>query len=277
MRKPTNLRNIVVSLGLLASLVLTLVLTGCSSGGGSAAAMMEDMSWDTTQMTYLNVEALRNDPALDDLYDNWREDEGQMLNAHGIDRNSVTSIGYGSEVTIVAGSFDLAEVRHELDTRDYDDDEYRGIEVWRKPYGNELTALKGGLIIIGPEDPVKECIRVMEGTEDSFADRQDARDVMNKLPGGLFVHVSLSNWFTGLLLSGFESLGISAQKADEYTLRFTFVLKFDDRAYAEDAMNKVEDFVDNSYRNVEARQDGEYLIVTGEIDVEDASDALGGW
>jgi len=236
---------------------------------------MEKMSWDTTQLTYINVQSLRSDPALDDLYEEWRDDAGQMLSAHGIDRNSVDSIGYGSEVTIIMGNFDLASVRDELDTRDYNDDEYRGVEIWRKPYGNEVTALKDGLIVIGPEDPIKECIRVLEGAEDSFADKQDAADVMNRLPGGLFVHVSMSNWFTGLLLSGFESLGISAQKADEYTMRFTFVLKFDDPAYAEDAMNKVEDFIDNSYRNVEARQDGQFIIATGEIDVEDAAEGLG--
>ena len=190
---------------------------------------------------------------------------------------SVSSMAFGSEVTIIAGSFDLATVRQELDERNYDDDEYRGVEVWQKPYGNELVALKGSLVIVGPEDPVKECIRAMEGSEDSFADRQHAMDVMDKLPGGVFVHVSMSNWLSGLLLGGLEALGTSAQKADEYTLRVTFVFKFDDQAYAENAKNKVEDFVDNPCRHVEVKQDGQFIIATGEIDVEDAGDLFGGW
>ncbi len=274
MRRSSKLCSIILSLGILASLALMVVSVGCSSSGGSASAMMEKMTWDTTQLTYINVEGLRNDSALEDLYDQWREDAGQMLSTHGIDRNSVQSMGYGSEVTIIMGSFDLAAVRHELDTREYNDDDYRGVEVWKKPYGNELTALMDGVIIIGPEDSVEDCIRVIQGGEDSFADKQNARDVMNKLPNGLFANLSMSNWFTGLLLGGFESLGISAQKADQYTLRFTFVLKFNDRGYAEDAMNKVEDFVEGSYRNVQARQDGEYVIVTGEIDVDDAGSML---
>ena len=276
MKKSRRTIGVILSMGMLVSLAI-IMIAGCSSAGGSASAMMEKMPWDTSQLTYVNVASLRDNAALDDLYDEWRDGTGQMLSAHGIDRNSVSSMAYGSEITIIAGSFDLAAVREELDDRDYDDDEYRGVEVWEKPYGNELVALKGSLVIMGPEDPVKECIRVMEGSEDSFADKQHAADVMNKLPGGLLVHVSMSNWLSGMLLGGFEALGMSAQKADEYTLRVTFVLKFDDQAYAEDAKNKVEDLVDTSYRNVEVRQDGQFIIATGEIDVEDASDAFGEW
>lgn len=279
MRKPgTRITSIILSAGMLLSLALVMV-AGCSSGGGSASSMMHKMSWDTSRLAYTNVEALRKDPALEDLYDEWRENAGQVLSAHGIDRNSVNAMASGSEITIIMGSLDLMAVREELDDRDYDDDEYRGVEVWKKPYGDELVALKDDSIIIGPADSVKECLRVIEGAEDSFADKQHAADVMNRLPGGLFVHVSMSNWFTGLLLGGFEALGISAKKVDEYTLRFTFVLKFSDPAYAENAMNKVEDFIDNnsSYRNVEAKQDGQFVIATGEIDIEDAAGVLGSW
>lgn len=272
-----KLSMIVLSIGVISSLALAVVVAGCSSGAGSAAAMMEKMSWDTNQLTYVNVEALRNDPALKDLYDEWRDSSGQILNTHGIDRNAVKSIGYSSEVTIVMGDFDLAAVRHELDDREYDDDDYRGVEVWKKPYGNEFTALMKGLIIIGPEDSVKESIRVIEGAEDSFADKQDARDVVNRLPKAFFVNVSMSNWLTGLLLSGFESLGIAAEKADQYTLRFTLVLKFDDPRYAETALNKVEDFVEMNYRNVKVRQDGEYVTVTGDMDIDDADSVFERW
>lgn len=277
MRKSPKFFRVISAVVLLSFLALAILTAGCSSSAGSPLAMMEKLPWDTSQMTYVNVKALRSDPALEDLYGLWRQSMAQIVNTHGIDRNMVHAMALGSNVTLITGKFDLSGVRQELDKRDYDEGQYRGVEVWRKPYGNELTALMDRLIIIGPEDTVKVCIRIINDGDDSFSDRQHARDVLSKLPNGLYVNVSMSNWLTGLFLSGFKSLGISAQKADEYTLRFTFVLKFDEPRYAENAVNRVEDFVKISYRNVKASQDGEYVIVTGEIDIDDADSVLGKW
>lgn len=161
------------------------------------------------------------------------------------------------------GDFDLDGVRNELEDRDYDDDEYKGVEVW-KDY--EWVALMGNLIITGSEEAVKDCIKVIKEGEDSLADDRDAGDVMHRLPTGIWLSYSTYETYEDL-----EANGYSFGKKDEDTLRMTWVLRFRDEDAAEDAMEEIEDDLaeEPDFKHVDVDQDGEFVMVTADIDIED--------
>lgn len=264
-----KLRGILSILGLVCILALGIASGGCASKT-SADGATNKMPWDTNRFVYVDVNALRSDDDLVDLYDTWKESAGTMLTLHGIDRSDVSWAAYGGLLTLLGGDFRLDDIRHELDGRNYTEDEYRGVEVWGKPYGNELVALMGDLIIIGDEASVEESIRVIKDNEDSLGDQSDVADVLKRLPNGAFTEVDTDNWLIDSMLAGFEALGLSAEKKDDQTLKITAVVKFDDEEYARDALVRIEDYMDLQYMHVEVTRDGQFVIGTAELDISDA-------
>lgn len=264
-----RIRGIISILGLVCIMALGLAASGCASKAGADDAI-DKMPWDTNHFVYVDVKALRSDDDLIDLYDAWKESAGPMLTLHGIDRSDVSWAAYGASLTLLGGKFDLDEIRHELDERNYTEDEYRGVEVWERLFGNELVALMGDLIMIGSEASVEESIRVTKDDEDSLADQSDVADVLKRLPDGTFTEVNADNWLIDSLLAGFEAVGLSAAKKDDQTLKITAVVKFDDDEYARDAVFKIEDYMDLQYRHVEVTRDGQFVIGTAELDINDA-------
>lgn len=264
-----KLRAIISVLGLTCLLALGVASSGCASKAGADSAI-DKMPWDANRFVYVDVEELRSDEDMADLYDAWKGSAGPMLTTRGIDRSAVDWAAYGPSVTFLGGKFDLAEIRHELDDRNYTDDEYRGVEVWTRPFGNELVALMGSLVIIGNEASVEESIRVIKDDEDSLGDDADVADVLKRLPDGALTEVYTGNWLVDLVLSGYEAVGLSAQKQDDQTLKITLVVKFDDEDYARDAAVQIEDYMDLQYRRVDVTRDGQYVIGTAELDIDDA-------
>ncbi len=264
-----KLRAIISVLGLTCLLVLGVVGSGCASKAGADSAI-DKMPWDANRFVYVDVEELRSDEDLADLYDAWKDSAGPMLTMRGIDRSSVAWAAYGPSLTFLGGKFDLVEIRRELDDRNYSDDEYRGVEVWTRPFGNELVALMGDLVIIGNEASVEESIRVMKDDEDSLGDDADVADVLKRLPDGALTEVHTDNWLVDLVLSGYEAVGLSAQKQDDETLKIKVVVKFDDDEYARDAVVQIEDYLDPQYSRVDVTRDGQYVIGTAELDIDEA-------
>ncbi|MBM4445035.1 MAG: hypothetical protein FJ020_07010 [Chloroflexi bacterium] len=264
-----RLRAIISGLGLACLLMLGVVSSGCASKAGADSAIGK-MPWDTDRFVYVDVRALRGDDDLADLYDVWKDSAGPTLTMRGIDRSDVTWAAYGDSLTLLGGKFDLTEIGHELDDKNYADDEYRGVEVWTKPYGNELVALMNNLIIIGGEEPVEETIRVIKEGEDSLGDDNDVADVLKKLPDGTLTEVHTDNWLIDSVLAGYEAVGLSVEKEDDQTLKVTAVVKFDDDEYARDGLVQIEDYLDLQYMHVDVTRDGQYVIGTAEVDIEDA-------
>ena len=92
--------------------------------------MLAKVPSDTASLKYVDVQALRNDADLDDLYDAWKASVDSRLEAHGIDHGDVNVFAHGMSAdkrfTLLVGKFDLDEVRDELDDRHYDEGRVQG-------------------------------------------------------------------------------------------------------------------------------------------------------
>ncbi len=64
------------------------------------------------------------------------------------------------EIAIIWGKFDLEDVRDELRSQGFDKDEYRGVELWLGDY--DLAVAISDKLIVGKEEQVKNCIKVMK-------------------------------------------------------------------------------------------------------------------
>ena len=272
---------LVVSLGVLLAMALASV--GCASGNG-LTDMLAKVPEDTASLKYVDVQALRNDADLDDLYDAWKAAVDTRLEAHGINHGDVnvfaSSLNSVRRFTLLVGKFDLDEVRDELDDRYYNDDEYKGVEVWQKQAGfayelDSEVALMGNLVIMGNEAGVEACIKVIKEGEDSWLSKADIKDVSSRLPSGLYVDLQKTE-LAGLLIKGLEASGISAKKQDGDTLRIGGVAKFEDEDDADHADNAIENLMEQQFKSVEVTQDGIFLKGSAELDIEDAASLFQG-
>ena len=273
---------LVMSLGILLAMALASV--GCASGSG-LSDMLARVPADTKSLKYVDVSTLRNDADLDDLYDAWKASVDSRLEARGIDHGDVdvfaSNLNPGKRFTLLVGNFDLAELRDELDDRHYDDDEYKGVEVWKREAGwgydpdNEV-ALMGNLIILGNEAGVEACIKVIKEGEASWLSKVDINDVVSRLPGGLYVDLQKTD-LAGLLIKGLEASGTSFKKQDRDTLRIGGVAKFDDEDDADDAENTIENLMEQQeFDEVSITQQGEFLKASAELDIDDAASLFQG-
>ncbi|HWR71207.1 MAG TPA: hypothetical protein VN415_09140, partial [Dehalococcoidia bacterium] len=121
-------------------------------------------------------------------------------------------------------------------------------------------------IVVGSSmDRVKDCIDVIKGDADSLGDDEDVAEVVGRLPTGLLVAVR-----TGDSGVGSEAYGWSTAKKDSSTVLVTHVFLFDDEP-ASDVVEGIVDAYKQGYRTdrVEAKQDGRFVTVTVEQDIDD--------
>jgi hypothetical protein len=222
---------------------------------------------------------------LKDLYDGWK-DEYDNLDDYGIDLDDVNGFAEYGDVKLITGSFDLGDVRDKLDGRGFDKSEYKDVEVWENSGEDVWVALMGNfdgsgwlalmrnLIVIGREDAVEDCIKVIREGEDSLQDNRDARDVMARLPGGVVMMWGVGQTFTEIIIEeefeGLDAGGMSLGKKDEDTLKATAILKFEDEDAAEDATDQIKAHLEEEgYRDIDVDQNKEFVKVTAEIGIDD--------
>lgn len=259
-------KRILFIITLMSSLALIITSLSCSDDENASVDLISKIPEDSSYFSFIDVSAMRTDDDMDDLYDEW-EDNYNYLEHYGIDRDDVNRLAISSDATLCEGEFDLEEIREELEDLDYDDDEYREVEIWESADGHKWIALTEDLIIIGSEDDVKDCLWVIKDGEDSMYDDSDINDVLNKLPDGIYMSCDTEEAFEDL-----EASGLSYRKLDDDTIGVSAVFKFDDEDAADDAINEIEDYAENYYediRHVDVWQDGLFVIAEGEIDMDD--------
>ncbi|MBN2100158.1 MAG: hypothetical protein JW753_11245 [Dehalococcoidia bacterium] len=192
---------LVVSLGVLLA-ATAVASTGCASSSG-LAAMLAKVPSDTVSLKYVNAKSLRNDADLEDLYDAWKASVDSRLEAHGVDHGDVSIYAFGTSsdkrFTLLTGKFEMDEVREELDDRHYEEDEYRGVEVWKKETGwgyeqDSHVALMGDLIIMGDEAGVESCIKVIKAGNASWLSKPVARRAIRGLGEGGGAQQPVHRW-----------------------------------------------------------------------------------
>jgi len=277
-----NPRFLISGLALVTLLLSVAALVGCGSGndgdsnddangGGVAISAMKKLPKDAGGFTFIDLAATRADDDIAELYGHAVGMIESECDALGISTDDVDRVADGDTVKILEGSFDLDQVRQELEANGYEANRYKEIDTWEKSRADiEAVALVSeSCIVVGSSiDRVTDCIDVIKGDADSLSDDEDVSEVVDRLPTGLLVAVR-----TGDSGVGSEAYGWSTTKKDSSTVLMTQVILFDDEP-ADDAVQGIEDVYKQGYGTdkVEVKQDGRFVTVTVELDIDDIFD-----
>lgn len=264
-----NLLKVFVAGLLLVSMLLGAV--ACSSNGvtGDMAKLVKDIPEGATSFVYWNTGVMAGDSELHQLLDKWKADNETQIAGFGVGSDEVehflTYSSNGENVLIVMGDIDLDQVRQKLQELEYDDKDWKHIEIWESTNELDWLAMPEGSLVWGSVDRIKESIDIIEGGN-SLYDNQDARDVLDKLPNGTLVHYQ--KYAGDVLYEGLIASGDSFEKMDKDLLKVKLVYKFSEPGDAESALDSISDEVDEDYDKVNAKQDGRFIIVTAEVEIE---------
>jgi len=266
----------VVAVVILACLVSGTV--GCAAGQERGVSrewgvtdMMKKTPENAAHLTFVNVKELRGDNDLEHLYEGWRDNLGHTFDDYGIvaDDVNLTAMGIslegeGEGYYLINGDFDLRKVRDKLYSLGFDEDEYRGVELWER--NGEVMALMEHLVILSTEQGVRDCVEVIMGEKDSLWDNQDIKDVLDRLPDGINVkYISHPQY---MAYEGMKAQGTSLEKKDEDTLKMTGIFMFEDEDAASDAVAKIkEDTGAEEIERSDVNQDGRFVILTIEVGI----------
>ncbi|MFC1924439.1 hypothetical protein ACFLT3_00615 [Chloroflexota bacterium] len=273
--------------------LLLVSIIGCTSGESVEVAsesvevvsMMKKVSPDIEQFLFWDIAAIRADDDLEDYYNDFDDFFGGVEEHYNIHFNELNYMAWADGAKLVKGDFDLDEIREGLEDSDYNDwGDYRDVEVWGSE--NDYIALvSSDLIVFGRYDDVRACIRIIKDGDDSLYDNDYLKDVMGRLPDGIWVgfdkNIFIARLWTSYVnineytYNGLEVWGYSYNKKDKDTMTVTVVLKFEEAKDADDAMpdieNNMRDSDERNYKNIHRTDDGEYVIVSAEQDMEDFS------
>lgn len=165
-----------------------------------------------------------------------------------IDEDAVKYVASGGGVNIYDGSFNLEDVRDELEDRDYEEDKYKGVEVWESEdeYGeDDWVAFLGGKILTGQEPDVEKCIEVVEEGDDSFVKNEDAKRVLDRLKYNDQVRISIEPYEQ---YEDLEAGGGSRKMLDDDAEKWDFqsIYLFDDADAADDAIDEIESDIEDA-------------------------------
>jgi len=277
------MKRILLIAALMVLLGAGLTGAGCSSSSG-LANMVSQAPADTMSFKYFDVAALRNDDHLSDLYDSWKGAVEARLEAHGITSGDVNVFAFGTgtglRFTVLKGDFDLEQVRQKLEGAGFDKGEYKGEELWELDNGEAYdsdprVALLDGQIILGNEAGVEGCIKVMREGDTSLLKKADIKDVVDRIPSGLYVDLEKSV-LAGLMVQGFEAYALSAQKEDSDTLDIAGVAKFEVDTDARNGEDAIEGLLEAVFDDVDVTQDGSFLEATAELDIDQSGFLVAG-
>ena len=238
---------------------------GLIGGSGSVKEIAEITPEGASSLTHINLQAIRNDKELDEIYDSIEGSGSYEIGGYGIDIGDVNYLAAADDIRILRGKFDLEDVRDELEDADFDKEEYKDVEFWLDEDG-EAVAISGDKVIYGSKDGVRDYIKVMKGSEESvYEGDDDFRAVIDKLPDGIMTKVFSEYSYE----KGTQVMGFVSTKEDEDTLELKGVIKFDDEDDAEDAKSELKQELRETLDDVEVKQNGEFLEYTGMMDIED--------
>lgn len=273
----------ILALLLAAALV---VPTSCGGESGALVGVMKQIPAGANDVVYWNVKEMEKDEELHGMLDRWKADNEAWLDqfavrtgvvehflgfstgpAEGPAGNaSAGNVSAGDSSAIVKGAFDLEQMRAQLEIREYDDGDFKGLEVWESPDGVYWVVLTKDMVAVGQKEDIIESIRVIQGGNPSLYDDQDARDVVDRLPGGVLMHFHRAGESP---LAGELAYGDSFKKKDQETLEAHIVVKFLEPEDAAAVAEIVEEEADLAYDKISAKQDGRYLRIEGAVDIED--------
>jgi len=260
-------------------LISVSVCIGCNSteeadNKESLLDMMKMVPKDSWSFTYMNVDAFRTDVDLEGKYDDLVEGFESWTSPFGISFDVVDSFAvggrnFGDMILLFEGDHNLDVIRATL-TQQYSVSEYQGVEVWGEFY---IALVSDKLVVLGE---IRNCVDAIMNIDTSLYGDDNFRFVAERLPTGILVDLQdgalrVVNFYSAY--DGIQVSGWSAIKKDEHSMKITAVCKFGNEDAAMSAMDAIEDDLEYypyaDLRNVDVKQDAEYIEVTCEMDIEE--------
>jgi len=273
-------RKIVPVLIVLA--ILASGLTACTTKDSNLIRVMKITPEDTIVISYVDVEAVAEDPDFEFMYDTFIELGNVMANMIGgldvsdISASAVVQTIDRVPIYVLIGDFNLEDVRDALTEEDWIEAEYEGVEIWTGGF-IFAVAIIDDMIVFGFDNLVEACIRAYKNEEPSMYDNEDARAVADKLPvvpscvvaTGDYSPPELEDYPTEIEYLAY-SMGVSNENRGDDVVNISAWFRFDSAASAEAAMEDAEDFIDagvEGYASLNARLSGQFIEITGEMEI----------
>lgn len=269
----------------LVSIALMAAVLGCGGGvGGTAVDLAKDMPEGALSYIYWDSQALASDNDLHPLRDKWKAANEAWLAQFAIESETVQHFSqfamqqstesqlwqfslYGNNTLIVRGDFDRKQIRDRLSSQGRHKGDWKKIEVWEDTIAGSWLAMADRSLVGGDAGHVRASIDVIEGDGPSLYSSPDIRDILNELPSGIMVNCHRYGGeppYAGLLSSG-----ASFRKKNSSTLKVNLSYKFSSPDSAGNALEAIRDAIDLGYSMVEARQDGRFIHVKAEVEIDD--------
>ncbi|MDD5537387.1 MAG: hypothetical protein PHF12_00295 [Candidatus Omnitrophica bacterium] len=248
----------------IVALAVLLVPSGCKTESRTEATSVETARIELMQKVpvfyedfdFWNVNSLREDPDLAELYQIWFDRKMKFLEErYGIDSSGIKYFAEGEGLLdIIVAQYDIEALRANIAAEFQRDTRYPDIEVWKSlPPADFISSnppsvtggwvLAEGLLVRGANNSnVDDYLSVVQGQELSQYDR-NAAEVLERLPEGLLVRIGRSAVPSPL---GVVVNGMSVSKEEKTTLKWTNVYKFENdeasgKALANEYFKKIED------------------------------------
>jgi hypothetical protein len=174
--KILNFKVIIVALVVCAVVSLGVFGATASAGGDGGQVtdvdMMKKLANSPGAFVFVDLQAMRADADLEDVYDVLERDVEIWIEPLDMDFDEVDSMGLGGRVAAFEGLFSLEQLRCKLKANGFVKTEYRGVETWEKDAEGEIiTCPNGGLFswlsCTGCENPsTKPCNPCFESCSD---------------------------------------------------------------------------------------------------------------
>lgn len=224
---------------IVTALALTLALVGCGAGSSARLACIELMQKIPVyhdSFDFWDVNMLRSDPDLADMYQIWYERHLEFEAEHyALDSQTVDYLGMGEGLDIFQADYDVDAVREAI-SLDYYLDTGEAREVWRSEPSHDPQSPTGGwvldeglLVRCYNNDGVDEYLSVINGEVPSMYD-QNAAELLARIPEGIMLRVFRPDYPEGVLIGG-----ISVEKVEGTTLRWANFYLFESAEAAAEA------------------------------------------
>ena len=260
----------------------TAVLAGCG-GPSSATDPLDMLSDDTVVVFAYDMEAVNSGEAgdaIEEMLENYWDTSFGAIGVLMNETESLTVGGRASDVyTILKGEFDFEFIRDDLHDNGYEDDDYRGYEVWSGGGLRDASTValieEDGLVLAGSDDAVQDILRnLARGASARDGAMRETLRAMDRAGEG-WVVLGLSECDDDL--RGCEAVAFSIAPGERYEFRVTEVVLFHDERTAESQMDEIEARAEDDDSGImleELTLEDETVIVVGSIDEDEFADQV---
>ena len=200
-----------------------------------------------------------------------------------VDVLAITGKQGRDQTLFLEGEFDFDHIRGVLDDADYEDDDYRGYELWRGRGiggGYDIALLEDdGYVIMGLMSGAAEDVLRSLGRDRLLlkADDNPLKRVLDRVDQSWSMEAaSFCHWD----VRGCDAMAIATVTGDDYTVEFTIVLLFGSERSARSGERRIDNILEQAadfFRSLdydEVKADGEFIIVKLWADEDALSDLL---